>query len=81
LASCRAGFLHVASNIRVAGSKENAFGQRSLSNMQIARLVLLRQYSESIQKAKRYVKRHLRISASSYDLRYDLAVIADRFKA
>jgi hypothetical protein len=31
---------HVARNIRVAGAKENTFGQRSLSNMQIARLAL-----------------------------------------
>jgi len=30
----------VASNIRVAGGKENTFGQRSLSDMQIARLAL-----------------------------------------
>src|SRR6516225_8109636 len=34
------GISHVASNVRVAGGKENAFGQRSPSNMQIARLVL-----------------------------------------
>ena len=33
-------FSYVASNIRVAGGKENAFSQRSLSNMQIARHVL-----------------------------------------
>ena len=41
--SCRpwpaAGFLLVASNLRVAGGKENAFGQRSLSNVQIAHFV------------------------------------------
>jgi hypothetical protein len=35
------GISHVTSNVRVAGGKENAFGQRSLSNMQIACLVLL----------------------------------------
>jgi hypothetical protein len=33
------GISHVASNVRVAGGKENAFGQRSLSDMQIARFV------------------------------------------
>jgi hypothetical protein len=33
-------FSHVASNVRVAGGKENTFGQRSLSDMQIARFVL-----------------------------------------
>src|SRR5262249_41536575 len=35
-----AGMSHVASNIHVAG-RRNAFSQRSLSNVQIARLALL----------------------------------------
>ena len=34
------GIFSVTSNIRVAGGKENTFGQSSLNNMQIARLAL-----------------------------------------
>jgi len=46
-----AGMFHVASNIHVAGGR-NAFSQRSLCNMQIARLA----YSKSMKKCEGVVQ-------------------------
>ena len=57
-------FSHVASNIRVAGGKENTFGQRSLNDMQIARFVPSK-VNEKMRRAApipSYVRKGARVS-------------------
>jgi hypothetical protein len=57
-------FSHVASNVRVAGDKENTFGQRFLNDMQIARFVPSK-VNEKMRRAApipSYVRKEARVS-------------------